>query len=591
MADLRTSDILAADWARRAREILERNRTPEAREFRKTSIGPRGPRILEDHDLRSPDQVAADIILGRGTGRTVEDILTGLTPLPGAITEARGGDSGILDWIPGAGIAKAGVVAAPMVMKGLKHAGKISEKTINFILRNFDENAVKAIDNYVERFPKVGNIQASDAYKILTEGRAGEMFLPKNISSDEAYAKMLELSNGMDIPSLVEHIAGQVADNGFPELAEDLKAFAPGAQEAVRKAIESGDIMKGLALQESLLNAVKSLDGQYLKDVLHTTSVGGMPQEAQSILDYMGKAAKQNRTYFDLERMDPNIKESGQYINDYVLMQTGVAQDLESIEAKQLKSEANRAQKEARKAQKAAAKENATARQEQAIQSVETAQAADNEAKLAKAEADRARYMKNLEKRAEENRELTQSQQSAAAEREIANVANEAGTSERILSGGPGKWKENGWTPEGHPITEPGMSYYELGKDATPEDKRALYVLDSLAAHHAANLIRNEQFKGDWPGREVVRHRGTNYDTKSFDFGRDVAWNMRTGNLPTNTSSIILKDAVSTAGHRLPGQKTGILNGKDLYDLLFRKKADRKINELDSRYNVDFLGF
>lgn len=591
MADLRTSDILAADWARRAREILERNSTPEAREFRKTSIGPRGPRILEDHDLRSPDQVAADVILGRGTGRPVEDILTGLTPLPGAITEARGGESGILDWVPGAGIAKAGVAAAPMVMKGLKHAGKIGEKTVNFILRNFDEDAVKAIDSYVERFPKVKSIQASDAYKILTEGRAGAIFLPKNVSADEAYARIMNMSNGMDVPSIVEGIADQVERNGFPELAQDLKSFAPGAQEAVRKAIESGDVIKALALQESLLNAIKSLDGEYLKGILKTASSGGLPLEAQDILGTMEIAAKQNRPYFDIERMDPNIKETGQYINDYVLMQTGVAQDLESIEAQQLRSEANRAQKKARKEQKAAAKDSSPAEQLQAAKDVEAAKVVDDEAYYAKAEADRERYLKNLEKRAEENRRLTQSQQAAAAKRDAAVAANEAGTAEKIITGGPGKWRENGWTPEGHPITEPGMTYYELGRDATPEDKRALYVLDSLAAHHAANIIRNERFTDDWPGREVVRHRGTNYDTKSSDYGRDVAWNMRTGNLPTNTSSIILKDAVSAAGNRLPGQKTGILNGKDLYDLLFRKKADRKINELDSRYNVDFLGF
>lgn len=38
----------------------------------------------------------------------------------------------------------------------------------------------------------------------------------------------------------------------------------------------------------------------------------------------------------------------------------------------------------------------------------------------------------------------------------------------------------------------------------------------------------------------------------------------------------------------LPGQMTGVVNGQDLYDLLFRKKVDRKINELDNRYRVDF---
>ena len=35
-------------------------------------------------------------------------------------------------------------------------------------------------------------------------------------------------------------------------------------------------------------------------------------------------------------------------------------------------------------------------------------------------------------------------------------------------------------------------------------------------------------------------------------------------------------------------QMTGVVDGKDLYDLLFRKKVDRKIHELDNRYPVFF---
>ena len=35
-------------------------------------------------------------------------------------------------------------------------------------------------------------------------------------------------------------------------------------------------------------------------------------------------------------------------------------------------------------------------------------------------------------------------------------------------------------------------------------------------------------------------------------------------------------------------QMTGFVDGNDLYNLLFRKKVDRKIHELDNRYPVDF---
>ena len=35
-------------------------------------------------------------------------------------------------------------------------------------------------------------------------------------------------------------------------------------------------------------------------------------------------------------------------------------------------------------------------------------------------------------------------------------------------------------------------------------------------------------------------------------------------------------------------QMTGFVGENDLYDLLFRKKVDRKIHELDNRYPVFF---
>lgn len=167
MADLRTSDILAADWARRAREILDRNSTPEAREFRKTSIGPRGPRILEDHDLRSPDQVAADVILGRGTGRPVEDILTGLTPLPGAITEARGGESGILDWVPGTGLVKAGVIAMPKAANILKRIARTKSDEIVDMMKMVAEDVVEQF-RHADHVPTRDEINA--AVRNVTEG-------------------------------------------------------------------------------------------------------------------------------------------------------------------------------------------------------------------------------------------------------------------------------------------------------------------------------------------------------------------------------------------------------------------------------------
>lgn len=524
---------------------------------------------------------AASVILGEPSGNDVVDMGVANVPGVGAgAIFAAGGMPGIVDVVPGGTEIK-------NIMKGLKHAGKIGEKTAAFILRNFDEDALRAVDNYIERFPKVNNIQAPDAYKILTEGRSGDIFLPKNATPEEAYSRVLDFSGGETVQKLVERIAPQLSE----DTANELRKYAASAQDVVKNYVDRGDMIGALALHESLLRAFSSGNSSVLMDALRTASNNGLPIDAQETMGMMQKVVGNNRTYFDLDRLDSRVKDAGQYLNDYVSMQAGVAQNLEEIEAKQLRNEANRAQKEARKAQKKAAQQPTPVKVEKAAQSTETAQAASREADMAKTEADRARYMRNLEKRAEQNRALTESQQAAAAARAEAAASREIPEAAEAVTGGPGKWRENGWTPEGHPITEPGMNYYILGKDATDEDRRAFYALDSLAGVHAADILRNAAFKDEWPGREVVRHRGTNYDAKSADFGRDVAWNIRTGNIPVNTKKIVLKDAVSTAGNRLPGQKTGILDGKDLYDLLFRRKADRKINELDSRYNIDLLNF
>lgn len=198
MADLNASDILAADWARRAREILERNRTPEAREFRKTSIGRRGPRILEDRDTRSPDQVAADVILGKGTGRLVEDILTGLTPLPGAITEARGGESGILDWVPGSGLVKAGVIAAPKAANILKNVVRTKTDDVADMVKLIAEDVVEQF-RHADHVPTRDEISAA-----VRDATAG-------------------MDNGRGI-DYIRNLSGDLAENTLNRVASDIRA-------------------------------------------------------------------------------------------------------------------------------------------------------------------------------------------------------------------------------------------------------------------------------------------------------------------------------------------------------------------------------
>lgn len=111
--DLTRADILDDRRAREAARIFDeyiRLNTPDN--------SPRGELVALPPD---PDEVAADIFFGKGTGNLGADLAIGLTgPLAGPITEAAGGQSGVLDWLPGGSLAKAGVVAVPRI------AGKVA---------------------------------------------------------------------------------------------------------------------------------------------------------------------------------------------------------------------------------------------------------------------------------------------------------------------------------------------------------------------------------------------------------------------------------------------------------------------------------
>lgn len=105
-SNLNAADVLMYDWADRARRILDeykRKNTPD--------LTPRGEITPLPPD---PDEVAADFFFGKGTGSTAADILLGLTgPVAGPVTEAAGGQSGVLDWLPGGGVLKGAVFAVP----------------------------------------------------------------------------------------------------------------------------------------------------------------------------------------------------------------------------------------------------------------------------------------------------------------------------------------------------------------------------------------------------------------------------------------------------------------------------------------------
>lgn len=109
-----SQDILSsADAVERARSAIRRYNANQqyldALRRRAPEIGRPDPMKLEAPPELDPDQVVADVMFGKGTGSLAKDILLGFTGgFAGPATEAMGGQSGVLDWVPGGGLLKGG---------------------------------------------------------------------------------------------------------------------------------------------------------------------------------------------------------------------------------------------------------------------------------------------------------------------------------------------------------------------------------------------------------------------------------------------------------------------------------------------------
>ena len=531
MADLNSADILGVDWARRAREILAGAQPSVPKEKAPPEMWRGGTFRLEPVEIREKNAVTdPDSWLNRGLGTILEN----------AVNAVLGQESGnpVVDYgasnIPGVGagaILAAGGIPGIVDLTGmgaLKNGKKLMKPVKEFIMRNAGEEGLQAVDNYLTKFPKVEKLTMADASELLTSGRLGQRF---NVQFDTK--KMADIAdNGFN-----ENIDRLISTSGDQLLQSDVEALRL-LQMKFSDAVNRGDIADAANISSSYWSAINNKMGGR-SGIIQPGDIAKMyankefDKLKQQHAKRMEKPYEQYLstslfpdTWADIK--DELIKDA-KLMNEYIGAQMQPIQDFDKIEAAQFRHDARQAEKAAKKAAK----------------------------------------------------QQPQPAPEPAPEHIVEPVPEPVPEPPK---GGPNKWRENGWTSEEHPID----AYSILNPKATEEDRRAMFVIDSLANESAAKLISNNKFKDKWPGISTFRHQGTNYDVKSREFGRNVAWNARTGNIPDNTSSLVLRTAVSSAGNRLPDQMTGFVDGNDLYNLLFRKKVNKKIHELDNRYPVDF---
>lgn len=652
MADLNSADILGVDWARRAREILEGARTSVTKEKAPPEMWRGGTFRLEPVEIReknvltNPDswlnrgigtilENAVDVVLGEGTGNAGLDMALGLTG-PGAAvgTVATGNRPGVLDVLPGGSVMKAGLL-------GLVKGGRRSEaKAIYNILQNpianrfanrYPEEALQSLEKFVKKHPALKTMNTAEVYDAMGSGRlGGEWFVDLGKDYPEAFKlihsttePLYHMSDGGYLSQ--REMADYLGNIFGEEYSKPLHDMIDEVDRLVERGDYTGATSRLSTLGETMIAMDKISKDNFYKQFNTGEAFEKKLKEAASLpLSIKEETAP-------VVKMDPatasqSQKDAGDLVNEYIHLQMDpignwsqiadiedkAAADIAQYGSLQAAEKARRAEQARlameRKAASEAARKSSQYQQrlhdfkKNPKKALKTANSAAPKQIRAQGESAVREWYFGVDPMAPKSVEATPAQEilkivdeppnptpvTPAQHPEPVNPAITEVPKEPVVKeppkGGPNKWRENGWTSEEHPID----AYSILNPKATEEDRRAMFVIDSLANESVAKLINNNKFKNEWPGQSRFRHQGTNYDVKSREFGRNVAWNARTGNIPDNTSSLVLRTAVSSAGNRLPDQMTGFVDGNDLYNLLFRKKVYKKLHELDNRYPVDF---
>ena len=192
-------------------------------------------------------------------------------------------------------------------------------------------------------------------------------------------------------------------------------------------------------------------------------------------------------------------------------------------------------------------------------------------------------------------------------------VKDEPTATAKVLLGGPNRWRENGWSSERH---NPDF-YKQFGRNMSEESKRDIYLADSLAKHWASQLLINPEFRKEvFPKRgepdptkirQQARHNLTNYDEISREFQKDLARNILSGNAPGKALKYSDRYSFKNTPYGFkdyqivlePGEKQVLIEnsriwpdeqeGPSIYDLLFRPRVERKLNEVNPNYWESFL--
>lgn len=540
-----------------ARRILEaaileeaRRKEAERSSLRPTSIWPAGTFNTEDipnvpdnwlynalsdpklnMGLKTLAGNAADIILGIESGNPVVDLGTSNIPGVGAASIlAAGRMPGLVDAV---GIGE------------LRNMKRIPKYTYEFVKEFFGDKGLQNLDNALTKYPKAGKPSVNDARYILNTGIGGEKVKPiKPYSSGDVTLDM-DMAFGVEpgqfkefVKELYSNVISQTNDNYTRKLADLVyRTFEEG--------VEENDIKK-ISAARTLLDNMRVL----LKDgAISNVNLNRLDKTLSENMLPLGQT-------FNFSRAKEENPEAYKNMRRIAALADEPVQDWETIARKQELKNARDIKKQAKKQEKQQAqqkqqqKKPETPKQEQPIQ---------------------------------------------------AEVKPEV---KETPKGGPNMWRENGWDPN----IRGDVFYGKFGSNLSDESKRDAFVMDSLANYWARQIV-GEGKEGklseadifDAKDRADARHKRTNYDEVSQGFYNDIKKNIESGNMPSksvtfgpkykknvrtnrDTPTLILRAEENPKYYDDIRIWADEQDGPDIYEILFRPEADKRLNKLNEAY-------
>ena len=587
--------IPTTKWARRAREILARGRARKAAEERErerslapASIWPGNTFSTEDIAER-PDnwlynalsdeslnrglgnllEGAGDVVLGRESGNALVDLGTANIPGVGAASIlAAGGMPGLVDV---AGLGE------------LRNMKRIPKYTYEFVKEFFGDKGLKNLDNALTMYPKADKPSVNDARYILKSGLGGEKVTAIKPYSSGNAIRDLDMAFGFTPGRLdsrqnilYKTLIKRTENNDYA------RNLTERAHQLYEEGIENNDISKIGAAHTVLTNLFSISEAGLLNQQVALPRIERFIENVPLIresFDLSAAKAQNPAAYNNLRRIaelnDSRTQDWVKIVADQKYLDEHpevVAEAARKAEEAALKSKLAKMSKKERKAY-----EEKLRRQQQAQQQKQHKKKAD-----------------------------TPKQETIATEpvTEHAKPEEVVQSVKETVQGGPNKWRDNGWDPN----VRSDAFYKKFGNDLSDNSKRDVYVTDSLA-NRWARQIRGEGREGsladavitDALSRADARHNLSSYDEASRGFYKDLKKNIASGNMPgtavkfgpkyknnapTNRDTPTL--VIPLNEHPRADYPTRIWadqqDGPDLYEIVFRPKADDILNSINPDY-------